>query len=58
LRVHFGLGNLERVDSVEISWPAGNVEILNNLVADHFYKVKEGKGIVVSMPVKAKKMIE
>jgi hypothetical protein len=55
LRVHFGLGNLERVDSVEISWPAGNVEVLNNLVADHFYRVKEGKGIVLSMPVKATK---
>jgi hypothetical protein len=55
LRVHFGLGNLERVDSVEILWSAGNVETLNNLVADHFYKVKEGKGIVLSAPVKATK---
>jgi len=55
LRVHFGLGNLERVDSVEILWSAGNVETLNDLVVDHFYKVKEGKGIVLSAPVKARK---
>jgi len=55
LRVHFGVGNLERVDKVEILWPAGNIEILNNLAADCFYKVKEGKGIVLSEPSKATK---
>jgi hypothetical protein len=53
LRVHFGLGNLERVDKAEILWPGGNVEVLDNLAADHFYKVKEGKGIVLSEPAKA-----
>ena len=49
------MGNLERVDKVEILWPAGNIEILNNLAADCFYKVKEGKGIVLSEPSKATK---
>jgi enediyne biosynthesis protein E4 len=46
LRVHFGLGNHDRVDRVEIAWPSGKKETILNLAADHFYKVKEGQGIV------------
>ena len=46
LRVHFGLGDKQRVDKVEISWPDGATETLTSLVADHFYCVKEGKGVV------------
>jgi len=46
LRIHFGLGAQDHADRVEILWPAGKKEILLNLAADRFYKVKEGKGIV------------
>jgi enediyne biosynthesis protein E4 len=46
LRLHFGLGERPRVDKVEIFWPSGKTETLNDLAADHFYKVKEGEGIV------------
>src|SRR5208283_4838128 len=46
LRIHFGLGKHETIDKVEILWPNGKTEILNNLATDHFYSVKEGKGIV------------
>jgi hypothetical protein len=46
LRIHFGLGNREVVDRVEILWPTGKTETLTNLAANHFYYVKEGKGIV------------
>jgi len=42
LRIHFGLGNHEKVDKLEIFWPSGKVETLTNLVADHFYTLKEG----------------
>ncbi len=48
LRIHFGLGDRSQVDKVEIMWPAGKPEILTNLAADHFYRVKEGEGIVRS----------
>jgi hypothetical protein len=41
LRVHFGLGNKEHVDKVEILWPNGKTEVRTNLAADHFYTVKE-----------------
>jgi hypothetical protein len=31
---------------VEIHWPSGQVDILNNLTADKFYSVIEKEGIV------------
>jgi enediyne biosynthesis protein E4 len=46
LRIHFGLGSRERVDKVEIFWPAEKTETLTNLTADRFYSVKEGEGVV------------
>ncbi len=42
LRIHFGLGNHEKLDKLEIFWPSGKVETLTNLAADHFYTLKEG----------------
>jgi enediyne biosynthesis protein E4 len=46
LRIHFGLGSQDRVDRVEILWPSGKTETLNNLSADRFYTVREGEGVV------------
>ena len=46
LRVHFGLGSATKVDSVEIRWPSGKTETLNNLASDKFYAVLEGSGVV------------
>jgi hypothetical protein len=46
LRLHFGLAQATRIDSVEIRWPSGAVEKLTNIPADHFYSVLEGSGIV------------
>jgi hypothetical protein len=46
LRIHFGLGSHERLDRVEILWPSGATETINNLAADRFYAVKEGEGVV------------
>jgi enediyne biosynthesis protein E4 len=45
LRIHFGLGTNTQISKLEILWPSGKREILSNLLADHFYKVKEGEGI-------------
>ncbi len=46
LRVHFGLGAVGKIDSVEIRWPSGKVENLGSLPSDKFYSVLEGSGIV------------
>ena len=50
LRIHFGLGNHERVNQAEVLWPDGTKETLTNLAADRFYVVREGAGIVSSKP--------
>jgi hypothetical protein len=46
LRIHFGLGKNQRVQSLEISWPGGKVDTLRNLAANQLVVVKEGKGII------------
>jgi len=46
LRVHFGLGSADKVDRVEVRWPSGGTQVLQNLACDRFYIVKEGEGIV------------
>jgi len=46
LRLHFGLDKATKIDSVEIRWPSGKTETLNNLTADKIYSVLEGSGIV------------
>ncbi|HJT70621.1 MAG TPA: CRTAC1 family protein, partial [Terriglobales bacterium] len=45
-RLHFGLGQRTKVDSLEIIWPSGQVTRLQNLKCDQIIAVKEGAGIV------------
>jgi hypothetical protein len=45
VRLHFGLGAAEKIESVEIRWPSSTVETIKNLAADHFYAILEGEGI-------------
>ena len=49
MRVHFGLGNMDKVDQVEIHWPSGNVEKLKLPSVDRIYTITEGKGITGAM---------
>jgi hypothetical protein len=58
LRIHFGLGNRQRVDKAEVLWPDGKVETLTNLIADRFYVVREGAGVVSSNAPEAVKAIQ
>jgi hypothetical protein len=46
LRVHFGLGSAMQIDSVEVHWPSGGIDVVKNLATDRFYAVLEGKGVV------------
>jgi hypothetical protein len=48
LRVHFGLGQATKADRIEIRWPSGQVDTLENVAADHVVCVQEGKGIIKS----------
>src|SRR5579862_177255 len=53
LRLHFGLGQHDRTDSIEIFWPSGATEKLTQVTADRFYTVTEGKGITDTQPPNA-----
>ena len=41
--VHFGLGQDSKADLVEITWPSGTVQRLQNVTADQVLKVTESK---------------
>jgi hypothetical protein len=45
-RLHFGLGQHTKIDSVEIAWPSGMTTRLHNLKCDQIIAVQEGEGIV------------
>ena len=46
LRVHFGLGDSAKVDSVEIHWPSGKVEKPALHSVDRIFTIEEGKGVI------------
>jgi hypothetical protein len=48
LRVHVGLDLATTVDSIEVHWPSGQVDVATALAADAFYRVTEGQGITVT----------
>jgi hypothetical protein len=51
LRLHFGLGKSARIDTIEIRWPSGKLETLENLPADSIYTVVESSGIRDAKPL-------
>ena len=42
-RLHFGLGDKNMVDRIEIIWPSGKVQILENIKAGQFLTIKESE---------------
>ena len=51
LRAHFGLGGAERAERLELRWPDGSNEVVENLPANHLVVVSQGKGIVSRAPL-------
>lgn len=50
LRAHFGLGAANRSERLEIRWPSGAREVVENLPANHVITIREGEGVVDRMP--------
>jgi len=46
LRVHFGLGSAAKADRLEVHWPSGHVDVLQDVPAGQVIYVEEGKGKV------------
>jgi enediyne biosynthesis protein E4 len=45
-RLHFGLGQSVKADTVELMWPSGLKETFRDLSAGHLFVIEETKGIV------------
>ena len=45
-RLHFGLGDARRIESLEVHWPSGRVDRYRDLPADSGYLVREGEAKV------------
>ncbi len=51
LRLHFGLGTADKMETVEIAWPSGQTESLRDVPADFIYTITEGGGITARLPL-------
>ena len=46
-QVTFGLGKVDRIDKLEIRWPSGQVDVLNDLPINRHVRVREGEGRIL-----------
>jgi hypothetical protein len=54
LRLHFGLGNLEVIDGIEIKWPTTQkIERFTHVAANQILTIREGAGIVATFKPKS-----
>jgi hypothetical protein len=49
-RLHFGLGDVRRVELLEVCWPSGRVDRYRNLPADTGHLLREGTSEARSLP--------
>jgi len=42
-RLHFGLGNASRADSIEVRWPSGHVDVLKDVPGRRLVEIREGR---------------
>jgi enediyne biosynthesis protein E4 len=57
LRVHYGLGNATKVKAIEVSWPSGVVDSINDVGVNQFIHVKEGAGLI-KPPANVQKIVK
>ncbi len=49
LRLHFGIGQAQKVDLIEVKWPTTwKIERFSNIDANQILTIKEGSGIIKS----------
>jgi hypothetical protein len=42
--VHFGLGGEDRIGRLEITWPGGRLQVLENVEVDRILEIREPAG--------------
>jgi hypothetical protein len=50
LRLHFGLGDSEKVQSLTVRWTDGMVQKFFDVAANRQYRLTEGKDLLASHP--------
>ena len=50
LRLHFGLGDRDTADTIEIRWPSGATESIEKVQSNRILTIEEGKGVIRSVP--------
>jgi len=50
LRLHFGFGQRSIIDTVEVSWPSGKKDVIQDLATDFIYTIVEGEGVKKKEP--------
>ncbi|MGB6830378.1 MAG: CRTAC1 family protein, partial [Terracidiphilus sp.] len=51
LRLHFGVGQVRKIDRLEVKWPTTQkVEVFSNLDPNQILVIKEGSGIIQRIP--------
>ena len=54
----FGLAGAGAADSVEVAWPSGRIERINDVAAGQTVTVREGRGIVAGMPLRSNSAVD
>ncbi len=50
VRQHFGLAALGRADRLDVRWPSGRTDVVENVAANQIITIREGDGIVAATP--------
>jgi hypothetical protein len=40
--MHFGVGDYDRIDRIEVEWPSGKSQLIENQPVNHRYLMVEG----------------
>lgn len=49
-RLHFGLGDADRIDELVIEWPSGERTVRRNLAVDSMHEIREGSELALEGP--------
>src|SRR5439155_18847710 len=50
LTLHFGLGKADKIDRIEVNWPAGGKQVWSSLGANRVFDITEGADAVRERP--------
>ena len=54
LRLHFGLGTAEVAERIEVTWPSGAKDSVENVKANQIVLIQEGRGVVKNEPFRSR----